>query len=124
MSIREQEILISELLGPLSMHFRRGEAAYQNFHADGRQFLFAKILRDNNREIRSLILSKGHQLPLEQQQNAIDLVAHLDVWLELWEHLAATKVHKPEDKFSFESCKYPQEAATSLKKFCFTLGNK
>jgi hypothetical protein len=59
MSIREQEILISEILGPLSMHFKRGEAAYQNFHVDGRQFLFANILRDNNREIRSLILSKG-----------------------------------------------------------------
>ncbi len=124
MSIREQEILVSELLGPLSMHFRRGEAAYQNFHSDGRQFLFAKILRDNNHEIRSLILSKGHQLPLEQQQNAIDLVAHLDIWLELWEHLAATKSHKPEDKFSFESCKYPQEAATALKEFCFALGNQ
>jgi hypothetical protein len=121
MSTQAREILNSELLGPLSMHFRRGEAAYQNFHIDGRQFLFAKILRDNNREIRHLILSKGYLLPLEQQQNAIDLVAHLDVWLELWEHLAATKVHRPEDKFSFESCKYPQEAATALKEFCFAL---
>jgi hypothetical protein len=103
------------------MHFRRGEAAYQNFHADGRQFLFAKILRDNNREIRNSILSKGYLLPFEQQQNAIELVAHLDIWLELWEDLAATKVHKPEDEFSFESCKYPQEAATSLKEFCLAL---
>jgi hypothetical protein len=122
MSTQSQEILNSELLGPLSMHFKRGEAAYQNFHTDGRQFLFAKILRDNNREIRNLILTKGYLLPLEQQQNAIDLVAHLDVWLELWEQLAATKVHQPEDKFSFESCKYPQEAATALKEFCFALG--
>jgi hypothetical protein len=122
MSTQSQEILNSELLGLLSMHFKRGEAAYQNFHADGRQFLFAKILRDNNREIRNLILTKGYLLPLEQQQNAIDLVAHLDVWLELWEQLAATKVHRPEDKFSFESCKYPQEAATALKEFCFALG--
>jgi hypothetical protein len=124
MSIREQEILISEILGPLSMHFKRGEAAYQNFHVDGRQFLFANILRDNNREIRSLILSKGYLLPLEQQQNAIDLVAHLDIWLALWEDLAATKIHRPDDKFSFESCKYPQAAATALKEFCFALGNK
>ena len=103
------------------MHFRRGEAAYQNLYADGRQFLFAKILRDNNREIRSLILAKGHLLPFEQQQNAIELVAHLDIWLELWERLAATKNHQPEDKFSFESCKYPQAAATSLKEFCLEL---
>ena len=121
MSTRAQEILISELVGPLSMHFRRGEAAYQNLFSDGRQFLFAKILRDNNHEIRNAILSKGHLLPFEQQQNAIELVAHLDIWLELWEHLAATKAHKPEDKFSFESCKYPQEAATSLKEFCLEL---
>ena len=103
------------------MHFRRGEAAYQNLYADGRQFLFAKILRDNNHEIRRLILTKGHLLPFEQQQNAIELVAHLDIWLELWEHLAATKAHQPEDNFSFESCKYPQEAATSLKEFCLAL---
>jgi hypothetical protein len=116
-----QELLVSELVGPLSMHFRRGEAAYQNFHADGRQFLFAKILRDNNCEVRHLILSKGHLLPFEQQQNAIELVAHLDIWLALWEYLASTKVHKPEDGFSFESCKYPQEAAKSLKEFCLEL---
>ncbi len=121
MSTLAQEILISELVGPLSMHFRRGEAAYQNLFSDGRQFLFAKILRDNNYEIRNAILSKGHLLPFEQQQNAIELVAHLDIWLELWEHLAATKAHQPEDKFSFESCKYPQEAATSLKEFCLAL---
>jgi hypothetical protein len=120
MPIQAQEILVSELARLLSMHFRRGEAAYQNFHLDGRQFLFAKILRDNNHQIRNLILSKGYLLPFEQQQNAIELVAHLDIWLELWEHLAATKVHKPEDKFSFESCKYPQAAATSLKDFCLT----
>jgi hypothetical protein len=121
MSISPQAGLTSELAGALSLHFRRGEAAYQNFHADGRQFLFAKILRDNNHQIRSLILSKGYLLPFEQQQQAIELVAHLDIWLELWEHLAATKAHKPEDKFSFESCKYPQVAATSLKEYCLAL---
>ncbi len=124
MPTQEQEIIVSELLGSLSMHFRRGEAAYQNLHTDGRQFLFAKILRDNNREIRSLILAKGHLLPVVQQQNAIDLVAHLDIWLELWEQLAATKIHKPEDKFSFESCKYPQAAATALKEFCLASCSK
>jgi hypothetical protein len=121
MSTTEQKILVSELVGPLSIHFRRGEAAYQNLFSDGRQFLFAKILRDNNRQIRSLILSKGYLLPFEQQQNAIELVAHLDVWLELWEDLAATAAYKPEDKFSFESCKYPQAAATSLQAFCLAL---
>ena len=68
MPTEKQELLVSELVGPLSMHFRRGEAAYQNFHADGRQFLFAKILRDNNCQVRDLILSKGHLLPFEQQQ--------------------------------------------------------
>jgi hypothetical protein len=66
MPIREQEILVSELVGSLSIHFRRGEAAYQNLFSDGRQFLFAKILRDNNSEIRRLILSKGHLLPFER----------------------------------------------------------
>ena len=118
MSIPDQKNLVPELLGPLSMHFQRGEAAYQNFHVDGRQFLFATILRDNNYQIRKLILSKGYLLPLVQQQHAIDLVAHLDVWLALWEDLAATKAHRPEDKFSFESCKYPQSSATALKEFC------
>jgi hypothetical protein len=121
MSVQAPARPVAELAGALSLHFRRGEAAYQNFHADGRQFLFAKILRDNNREIRNLILAQGYLLPFEQQQNAIELVAHLDIWLELWEHLAATKAHKPEDKFSFESCKYPQAAAASLKEYCLAL---
>ena len=121
MPIQMPDILVSELVGPLSIHFRRGEAAYQNLFLDGRQFLSAKILKDNNSEIRRLILSKGYLLPFEQQQNAIELVAHLDIWLELWEDIAATKAHKPKDKFSFESCKYPQEAAASLKAFCLAL---
>ena len=59
MLTQARETLIAELIGPLNMHFKRGEAAYQNLYSDGRQFLFTKILRDNNREIRSLILHKG-----------------------------------------------------------------
>jgi hypothetical protein len=124
MPVTDLEILVSEILGPLNMHFKRGEAAYQNFHLDGRQFLFASILRDNNRAIRQLILTKGHLLPIEQQQHAIDLVAHLDIWLALWEDLAASKVHRPEDKFSFESCKYPKESVVALKEFYLSIVNK
>jgi hypothetical protein len=124
MLTQARETLIAELIGPLNMHFKRGEAAYQNLYSDGRQFLFTKILRDNNREIRSLILHKGYLLPLAQQQNAIDLVAHLDIWLELWAQLAATRAYQPEDQFSFESCNYPKVAATALKDFCNTCCNE
>jgi hypothetical protein len=118
MPTQSPEVLVSNLAGPLSMHFQRGEAAYQHLVSDGSKFLITKILRDNNREIRGLILSKGYLLPLEQQQNAIDLVAHLDIWLERWEQLAATKIHQPEDSFSFESCKYPKGSVAALAEFC------
>jgi len=50
---------LSELLGPLNMHFDRTKSAFDRW--DGKNlFLEAQIVRQGNQTIRDTLLSKGH----------------------------------------------------------------
>ncbi|MDU9021010.1 hypothetical protein [Pseudomonas corrugata] len=74
--------VISEdhFIGMLNTLLMRGYEAYQNYQANGKTFLFAKIIKVNNEAILNLVLSNCHLLPQEQQKDLIKLVSHLDVW--------------------------------------------
>ncbi len=105
-----------DFLGPLNTLLTRGDMAYQGYMANGKTFLHAKILKDNNERIRELILEKSHYLPLNYQQYAIDLAAHIDIWHVLWEDLNAQKTHALTDAFVFEnSATFPKESVAALK---------
>ncbi|MFT5368031.1 MAG: hypothetical protein ACI8V2_002994 [Candidatus Latescibacterota bacterium] len=116
---------IVELLGPLNTLLKRGEVAYKNYISNEKQFLYAKILKDNNERIRQLILEKSHLLPLDQQSNAIDLVTHIDIWHILWEDLNKRKTHNLDEAFSFENqATFPKESVASLYAFYLDAINK
>jgi hypothetical protein len=117
-----QEGAALELLNSLNMHLNRGQVAYEHYIASGKKYLYAKILKDNNERIRQLIMTKGHYLPIEQQANAIDLVAHIDTWHALWEDLDRKKIHRLNDKFAFENvATFPKEAVASLVNYYSTI---
>ncbi len=114
-----------ELLGPLSTLLKRGDAAYKNYMASGKIFLYAKIIKNNNERIRELILDKAHFLPIAQQSNAIELVAHIDTWHALWENLDASQSHALQDKFSFENTvNFPKESVDSLMNYYHSIVSK
>jgi len=108
--------LTDELLGPLCMHFRSARAAYQDYLANGRSFLWANSLRRLNSAARLLLLAKGHLLPDELQEDATALIRHYDVWLTLWDDLAEHNRPALDDAFVFETrVSYPGDAEDRLR---------
>ena len=108
--------LLDELLGPLHMHFLCARAAYRDYLANGRTWLWACSLRRINSAACSLLISKGYLLPDELQDAAIGLVRHFNVWLTLWDDLAERTHSAPGDPFVFENeVTYPRDAEARLE---------
>jgi len=110
--------IVLDMLGSLDTLLKRGELAYKNYIANGKTLLHAKVIKNNNEQIRALILQKMHFLPFEQHSNAIDLVAHIDIWLVLWEDLYASKTYDLNEEFAFENdATFPKASVASLYAF-------
>ncbi|WP_114954916.1 hypothetical protein [Sphingosinicella terrae] len=109
--------LLDELLGPLHMHFLCARAAYQDYLANGRTWLWACSLRRINKAVCSLLMAKGYLLPDEMQDAATGLVRHFNVWLTLWDDLADRTKPAPGDPFVFENeVTYPRDAEARLER--------
>jgi len=117
-------MIIQELLGHLDTLLKRGEIAYKNYITNKKTFLYATIIKDNNMRIRELILRQSHLLPSDQHQNAIDLVAHIDIWSVLWKDLNESRRHNLQDEFVFEnSVTFPRKSVESLLAYYQELKN-
>jgi hypothetical protein len=112
MNIKNEE----SFLGMLDTLLKRGQVIYAKYISDGKKFLYAKILKDNNEKIRELILAHTYLLPVEQQSNAIDLLIHIDVWIVLWNDLYnKDKFFYLYEEFSFENTvNFPKDSVNSL----------
>jgi hypothetical protein len=111
-------------LGQLSTLLERGEVSYRNYIHDGKIFLYAKILKDNNEKIRDLILENAHLLPSEQQSHAIKLVSHIDIWVLLWEDTNEKLSPILTDVFSFKNdATFPTESESSLMSYYSLIKN-
>lgn len=108
--------LVDELLGPLHMHFLSAQAAYRDYLANGKSFLFANSLRRINASAKALLIHKGYLLPERNQADAAALIRHYDVWLTLWDDLAHREKPGLDDAFVFDnSITYPKEAELALQ---------
>ena len=91
---------------------------------NGKIFLYAKILKDNNEKIRDLILENAHLLPSEQQSHAIKLVSHIDIWILLWEDTNEKLSPILTDIFSFKNdATFPTESESSLMSYYSLIKN-
>lgn len=104
-----------EILGPLDTLLKRGDMAYKNYISNGKTLLYAKVIKNNNEKIRTLILDKSHLLPFEYHSYAIDLVSHIDIWHVIWKDLFMSKKFSLDDEFVFENkATFPKESVASL----------
>ncbi len=109
--------LLHDLLGPLHMHFLCARAAYADYMASGKSFLFAQSLRRTNGSARELLIHKGYLLPEPLQQHAVALIRHYDAWITLWDELAARAQPQPHDPFVFQNeVTYPKDAELALER--------
>ena len=107
--------LLDELLGPLHMHLLAAAAAYADYLAAGKSFLFAASLRRTNASARGLLLGHGWRLPEELQADALALLRHYDAWLTLWDRHAERLRPEPGDPVVFANdVTYPKAAEERL----------
>lgn len=103
-------------LGLIYTNFKRSEIAYKNYINDNNIYLHAKILKECNLLIRSLLLDNSFLLREELRSDAINLISHYDIWLEKWNDLDKKKAYAINDVFIFENeYVFPKESEKRLK---------
>ncbi|MCP4922570.1 MAG: hypothetical protein GY915_00865 [bacterium] len=60
------------------------EKVYRAYLDNEKTFIFAKVLYDVNSEVRKLVRSKLRILTRKSQEDAMELLFHLDVWSGIW----------------------------------------
>ena len=75
-----KEQAISELYGPLVMHFDRTKRAFDRYRGSD-LFIEAEVMAKSNTLIRDLLLTKGHFITSDLLDQAGKLIEHYDVWL-------------------------------------------
>ncbi len=107
----------NHFLGVLKTLLERADTTYKCYIASGKKFLYAKILKECNLAITTLLIHNTHLLPKKYVKNAIALLHHLDVWNILWD--SAFESQKPElmAVFGFENTtNFPREEVELLMK--------
>ena len=108
--------LLDDLLGPLHMHFLVAAAAYADYLAGGKSFLFAASLRRTNASARELLLAHGWRLPEAHRADAAALLRHYDAWLTLWDGHAERLRPAPGDPFVFANeITFPKDSQQRLE---------
>lgn len=78
-----KETVLTEVVGPATMHFARTIAIADRYGASSAQlFGDADLLRDSNVTMRSLLISKGHLIPSALLKPTQCLIVHYDIWLK------------------------------------------
>ncbi len=107
---------ILKFLGQVYINFKRSELAYKQYREDGSKFIYAKILKQCNENIRDLLIQNSFMLSERLLENAIELVFHYDIWIEKWNQLEGELMPSLEDKFIFQnSTTFPRAAAQNLE---------
>jgi ribonucleotide monophosphatase NagD (HAD superfamily) len=105
-----------DLTGQVQLNLNRSAMAYKEYIESGKKFLYARILKIYNSNIRTLLLEKGHLLADELQKDALALIAHYDVWTEKWNDHKEKLQPASDDEFAFPNdATFPREAARRLE---------
>lgn len=105
-----------EFLGKLYILFKRSDKTYASYLQNNKQFLFAKILKKCNDNILQLLVENSHLLSDELIKDSMELIFHLDIWIEKWNYFELKQKPKIEDSFVFENeHTFPHNAVQNLK---------
>ena len=108
-----KEQVLSELLGPVAMQLDRTERAFKRWKSRN-LYIETKIIREGNKTIRDLLLSKAHLIPRDLLRDARRLVEHYDRWLEEYDRIRGGTEPQLDKPFVFvgpEGYPFPSDAA-------------
>ncbi|MFT6842575.1 MAG: hypothetical protein ACJASR_001342 [Psychroserpens sp.] len=104
-----------KIIRKLSFLLAFSNKAYKEYLNNDKQFLYAKIIFNVNKEIKNLLKNGLLYLPVENHNDVIDIIFHIDVWANIW--LEENKKQKPtcNDRFSFENkISFPKDSVKNI----------
>jgi len=99
----------------LQLYLKLTDVLYSNYIESEKKFIYTKILRKYNGLILNLILDNPEFIIGKDFNDFINLIEHLSVWTEEWDHYF--EKHKPgiNDIFVFENKSiFPREFSIYL----------
>lgn len=114
-----QQESLSQLLGPVNMLLSRTEIAFKRLTAHN-TFLEAKILKESNEQIRDLLLQRSHLIPATLQEDANQLLAHYDRYLEEFDRVRGGATPANDEPFVFVGPKgfpFPRQSADHFQQY-------
>ena len=105
-----------KFLGKVYINLKRSELAYRNYIDNDKKFIFARIIKHCNKETLNLLTNNSYLLSDNLISDSIELISHIDIWIEKWNDLAETKKPSLDDEFIFENeFTFPRKAAENLE---------
>ena len=96
-------------------NFKRSKIAYDNYLKDGKKYIYARVLKECNEQIRDILLENSFLLSGKLIGNALELIAHYDIWIEKWNDLERDTTPDLNDEFVFKNeFVFPKEAEKKL----------
>jgi hypothetical protein len=111
-----KEINLISFLGELSIEFQRSKITYKEYIDNGNKFIYARILKESNTNIRNNLLKNSFLLSEELQEDALALISHYDIWIEKWSDLYLKNTNlKLDDVFIFQNKHtFPKQSELNL----------
>jgi hypothetical protein len=89
--------------------------AYRAYLDDGRTFRLAKMIRNRNDSLRSLLADHRDALPVVLRRDAEAILHHLDTWTASWKELEESLSPEDGDRFVFETViPFPRDAESRI----------
>jgi hypothetical protein len=103
-------------LEELSVEFKRSKITYKEYIDNENKFIYAKILKEININIRNKLLSNSFLLSEVLQEDVLLLVNHYDIWIEKWNDLYSNNINWGlDDTFVFQNSDiFPKKSELNL----------
>ena len=115
-----QEMMMRNLvvnLNLVEMYFALSDRYYVSYIDNGKTFLYAKLLKKNNKELLKILKAMFIFLDAEGRTHVLELIFHLEVWMQQWNDLFNRNSPNLDDVFVFDSrTSYPKGAEFYLLK--------
>jgi hypothetical protein len=99
------------------VNLKRSEIAYKAYLQDGKKFIYARVLKVCNKQLRKLLIENSFLFSETLQNDALNLISHYDIWIEKWNGLKRKLKPSLDDEFVFDNTHiFPKDAALRFEK--------
>ena len=113
-----------QLFHPVCFQLKRAEITYRNYIDRGQSFLYASVLYDCNCKIREQVFLNTHLIPAHLENDFLNLIEYLDIWISLWQDYREKLKPELQDRFVFENeFSFPRESSLKIENYLEHLRN-